>query len=222
MRILVIEDNAEMRHSLKITLERESFAVDAASDGREGSYMARTNEYDIIILDNVLPFKNGAEVCDDIRKSGNSTPILFLSVKSEIDDITQHLDLGADDYLAKPYSHKELVSRLKALSRRSRHVENIVFHAGNLVLDSKANEVRLKGKEIYLTRKEFSLLELLLRHKGSVVSRGTILEHVWDIEGDPLSKTVETHILNLRKKIEKGKDKIIFNVPGRGYKIPSM
>jgi len=219
MRILIVEDDTEMRDFLKVTLERESFAVDIAEDGKQGSYMARTNDYDLIILDNVLPHKLGIEVCSDIRKMGKTTPILLLSVRSEIDEKTALLDAGADDYIIKPYSHKELLSRIRALTRRSSVITPTRLYVDDLILDSVAYEVRRGEKEIHLTTKEFALLELLLRNKGKVVSRGIILEHVWDISGDPLSKTVETHIVNLRKKIEKGSKKLIVNVSGRGYKI---
>ena len=219
MRILVVEDDGEMRQYLKVTLERESFVVDTATNGREGSYMARTNEYDLLILDNILPFKTGYEICSDVRQSGITTPILLLSVQSEIDDKINLLNNGADDYLTKPYSHKELVARIKALTRRSPLIHPTKFRVHDLTLDSATGEVVRGKKSIYLTRKEFLLLELLLKHKGAIVSRGIILEHVWDIEGNPLSKTVETHIVNLRKKIEKGGKKLIVNVPGRGYKI---
>lgn len=219
MRILVVEDNPEMRSYLKMTLERESYVVDCADNGEKGSYMARTNEYDLVLLDNVLPQKMGLEVCKDIRKSEKNTPIMLLSVRSEIEEKTLHLDSGADDYLTKPYSHQELVSRIKALTRRQGVVNSAIFTIGDLTLNSLSHEVFKGKKEIYLTRKEFALLELLLRNKGKIVSRGTILEHVWEIDSDPHSKTVETHILNLRKKIGSKKRQIIFNVPGRGYKI---
>ena len=219
MRLLIIEDDAEMREYLKVTLERESFAVDCAEDGQKGSYMARTNDYDIIILDNVLPHKLGIDVCRDIRKIGKTIPILLLSVKADVDEKAALLDAGVDDYMVKPHSHKELIARIRALTRRPSSIEPTHLHAQDLVLDSVHYEVHKGNKSIHLTSKEFSLLELLLRNKGRVVSRGTILEHVWDIGGDPMSKTVETHIVNLRKKLEKGKKNLIVNVPGRGYKI---
>ncbi len=219
MKILVVDDEKDIRDFLKSTLESEMFAVDVAKDGQEGSYFARTNEYDAIILDNVLPKKMGCDVCREIRESGSQTPILMLSVKSEIDEKTLHLESGADDYLTKPYSHKELMARIRALLRRGRKVESTIFKAENITLDSTRGDVTVNNKSIYLTRKEFCLLELLLKNQGKIVSCGTIMEHVWDMEGNPLSKTIETHMVNLRRKIEKGKKKIIHNIPGRGYKI---
>lgn len=220
MRILIIEDDAHVRESLKANLESESFVVDGAEDGRKGSYLARTNEYDLIILDSVLPHKLGIEVCRDIRQSGKTTPILLLSVKADAEEKARLLDAGVDDYMTKPHSHKELVARIRALTRRGNVIESPVMSAGDLTLDTSSYEVRRGNTPVYLTLKEFSLLELLMKNKGKVVSRGSILEHVWDMEGNPLSKTIETHILNLRKKLEKGKGgKLIYNIPGRGYKI---
>jgi DNA-binding response OmpR family regulator len=219
MRILVVEDDADMRDYLKITLERESFIVDCAPDGQKGSYMARTNDYDMVLLDNMLPNKTGIEVCKDVRQSGKNMPIILLSVKSEADEKAALLDSGADDYLTKPYSHKELLARMRALMRRAPLVKPTVLKVGDVTLDTTTNEVRKGKKEIYLTRKEFGLLELLMQNKGNIVSRGAILEHVWDSDGDPFSKTIETHILNLRKKIENGRKRFLINVPGRGYKI---
>lgn len=219
MRILVIEDDPSMRELLKINLEGESFAVDTAEDGKRGSFLARVNDYDVIILDNILPFKLGIEVCEDIRKLGKTTPILLLSVQGEVEDKTKLLDAGVDDYMTKPHSHKELVSRIRALTRRPNAIQSEILQYGDIVLNSSTYQVTKGKKDVHLTTKEFSLLELLLKNKGRVVSRGAIMEHVWDSSGDPLSKTVEMHILNLRKKLEGGSKNTIVNVPGRGYKI---
>ena len=221
MRLLVVDDDKEIRDLLKLTLQSELFAVDTAEDGEKGSYAARTNEYDLVILDNMLPYKTGLEVCKDIRAAGKTVPILMLSVMAEIDDKVTVLESGADDYLTKPYSHKELMSRIRALLRRTTGGSPTpgMLSSDNLILSPMTQEVTLSGKDIYLTRKEFALLELLLRNKGKIVSRGAIMEHVWDMDGDPLSKTIEMHIVNLRKKIEKGKRKVIVNIPGRGYTI---
>lgn len=234
MRILVIEDDSEMLAYLKKTLERECFIVDTALDGEKGSYLARVNEYDLIILDNVLPKKTGFEICKEIRTgrrvgtkdrdsenvTRKNTPILLLSIKSEVSEKIKHLDAGADDYLTKPYSHEELLSRIRALTRRKDSpITPTIFHAGKIVLDSNTNDVHLDGEKIYLTRKEFVLLELLMRNKGNAVSRGKILEHVWELDHNPLSKTVETHVLNLRKKIGDLSKELIVSVSGRGYKI---
>jgi DNA-binding response OmpR family regulator len=222
MRILIIEDNKEIRNSLKIALESEMFYVDVADDGESGSYLARTNDYDLIVLDNMLPKKAGAEVCYEIRRAGRKTPIILISILSESDEKTRLLDIGADDYVSKPFSFKELLARIRALLRRPETVVPEVLSTGDIVLNSRTHEVKRGSKNIYLTKKEYALLELLIRNCGNIVSRGIIMEHIWDIDGNPFSNTIETHIFNLRKKIEKGKDRLIWNVPGRGYKIVSL
>lgn len=220
MRILIIEDNAEIRNLLKVGLEAESFAVDVAEDGEKGSFVARTNDYDLILLDYMLPKKNGDQVCREIRKADKKMPILLLSVQNEVSDKVTLLRDGADDYMTKPFSFEELVTRIRTLMRRPHTLQGETFEIGDVKLNSRTQEVRRGKENIYLTRKEFTLLEFLLRHKGETVSRGMIMEHVWDLDGDPFSNTIETHIFNLRKKIEQKKNgRLIYNVPGRGYKI---
>lgn len=222
MRILVIEDNKEISDMLRRGLEAESFCVDVAEDGKLGSYLARTNEYDLIILDNRLPEKDGNEVCVDIRRSGKNMPIILLSVEADIEEKVRLLRAGADDYMTKPFSFNELLARIRAILRRpvTSLPERLV--AGNLILDSRTQEVKRGKNSIYLTRKEYSLLELLIRHNGQVVSRGAIMEHVWDLDGNPFSNTIETHIFNIRKKLGGDKNRLIWNVPGRGYKLSSV
>ncbi len=222
MRLLIIEDDEETRESLKASFEEECFAVDTAKDGTDGSYMARVNNYDLIILDHLLPGKDGFEVCDEIRRSGKHVPILMLSVKSEIDHKVQLFGQGIDDYVTKPFSFHELIARVRAILRRPKELKDDVITIDDLKLDMQKQAI-FRGKErIYLTRKEFSLLEYLMRNKGKVLSRGMIMEHVWSADSDPFSNTIEAHILNLRKKIEPGnKKKLIHSVPGRGYKIDS-
>jgi DNA-binding response OmpR family regulator len=220
MRILIIEDDLETRDFLKSALEAETYAVDATSDGEKGSYMARTNDYDLIILDNNLPKKNGKEICLDVRNAKKNIPILILSVLGEYDKKVDLLDTGADDYLTKPFSFQELLARIRALMRRPTTLTENIITIDDLVLDTIKQTVKRDKKGIYLTRKEFSLLEYLMRNKGKVVSRGTIMEHVWNIDTDPFSNTIEAHILNIRKKIRgHRKPELIHNVPGRGYKI---
>ncbi len=220
MRTLVVEDEKSIIDFLKPGLEAELFAVDVAMDGEKGSFFARTNDYDLIILDNILPKKTGLEVCKEIRSAGKTVPIIILSVRSEEITKIELLNAGADDYLVKPFSFEELVARMRALLRRPKQIENKTLCVDNLVLDINKHVVKRNKKEIQLTRKEFMLFEYLLRHKGAVVSRGMIMDHVWDMSVDPFSNTIEAHIVSLRRKIDLlNRIKLIHTVPGRGYKL---
>ncbi len=219
MRILIIDDDKDLVEVLKLSFESESFVVDTAFDGEEGSYVARTNEYDAIIVDYALPKKDGKKVCQEIREARKKSPILFLTVLTDIASKVDVFDSGADDYVTKPFSFEELSARVKALMRRPQLLEESVFSVSNVILDVHKQKVLVSGIETYLTRKEFSLLEFLLRNRPNVMSRGMIMEHVWNYDSDPFSNTIESHILNLRKKIEKDGSRLIYNVPGRGYKI---
>ena len=220
MRILIIEDEKKIIDFLKKSLENECFVVDVAMDGEKGLYLAQTNNYNIIILDNVLPKKTGRQVCEEIRKDGKTVPIIMLSVKGETTTKVELLNAGADDYLTKPFSLEELLARIRALLRRPKQIESEVLKLDDLTLDTKRHLVKRGKKEVYLTRKEFMLLEYLMKNQGIVLSRGMILEHVWDMNADPFSNTIESHILSLRRKTDfKGTKKLIHTVPGRGYKI---
>lgn len=220
MRILVIDDDKSITNFLKKALEEECFEVDIANDGQKGDFLARTNDYDLIILDNNLPNKNGREICESLRKENISTQILMLSVETESHQKADLLNIGADDYMSKPFSFEELSARIRALLRRPKEIKTNVFKIDDLVIDDKKHTVERDGKKIYLTVKEFMLLEYLAKNSGDVVSRGMILEHVWDMNADPFSNTIEAHISNLRRKIDSAnKRKLIYTVPGRGYKI---
>ncbi len=220
MRILVVDDDKDIRGYLKANLEAECFAVDTAGDGEEGSYLGRNNSYDAIVLDNNMPRKSGIRVCEDLRSTGNTTPILMLSVDGDSERKADLLDTGADDYLTKPFLYKELRSRIRALLRRPRETVSSILRVDDLVLDSSRQAVRRGKKKIYLTRKEFSLLEYLMRNEGAIVSRANILEHVWDDEISVFSNTIEAHILNIRKKVNlPSKRKLICTMVGRGYEI---
>lgn len=220
MKILFIEDDTSIRNVLRISFESEGHVVDEAEDGDRGSYLARTNEYDLILLDNNLPKKGGKQVCLEIRNANIHTPIMLLSAKSEVTEKVALFELGADDYVTKPFSYEELTARINALIRRPKQIETSVHKVKDLYLNSDTCEVTKSDKRIYLTRKEFSLLELLMKNRDKVISRGSIMDHVWDLNMDPFSNTLETHIMNIRKKIGDTKEnRIIQNVPGRGYKI---
>jgi DNA-binding response OmpR family regulator len=222
MRILVIEDDPHIKDILVTNLKASCFAVDATDDGEHGSYLARTNDYDLIILDYMLPKKDGRIICQEIREHGKTVPIIMLSVKSSTEDKVDLLTLGVDDYMSKPFSFEELHARIKALLRRPHETVEPTIKIGAITIDSNRQVVLCKKEEIYLTRKEFALLEYLARHREHVVSRGMIMEHVWDLESDLFSNTIEAHILNIRKKLGLKKHQLIQTVPGRGYKIESV
>ena len=220
MRILVVEDQEEIAASLKEKLEGECYAVDTENDGNRGFYRARTSNYDLILLDNILPGKSGYEICSELREYKISTPIMILSVQSDIDMKVDLLNCGADDYLTKPFSFIELSARIKALLRRPRIVEEKTLTIDGLTLNNANYSLLFRDRTAYLTPKEFMLLEYLMKNPGRVVSRGMILEHVWDEDADPFSNAIETHVLNLRKKIDPhNKDIFIKTVPGRGYMV---
>ncbi len=220
MNLLLVEDDKEIVDSLTSFFKEKGFVVDAAFDGDTGLQKAQRNDYDIIILDKGLPNKDGLEVCSSIRVAGKQMPILILSVKSEIGTKAELLNAGADDYMTKPFSFAELIARVNALLRRPKKIEHTKLQIDDLIVDIEGRKVMRGQKEIHLTTKEFSLLEYLLRNHGKAISRQEILEHVWDMNADPFTNTVETHILTLRRKIEgKRGNKIIQTVPGIGYKI---
>lgn len=220
MKILLVEDDVEISRFIKNNLTEDSFSVETAYDGPNGSFLARTNYYDVIVLDYSLPIKSGLVVCEEIRSSGISTPIIFLTVHSEIRKKVQALGKGADDYMIKPFSLEELKARFYALCRRPSIMESPLLAIDDLVLDTQKRTVHRSGIPIYLTRKTYNLLEYLMKNRGMILSRGAILEYVWNSESDPFSNTVEAHILSLRKKINiEGKKDLLRNIPGRGYII---
>lgn len=220
MRILIIEDDQEIRNFLKSNLATEIFAVDVAADGEQGLSLARSNDYDLIILDYVLPKLNGAQVLACLRRDQNSVPVIILSVKSEFSTKKELYALGADDYLTKPFLFQELKLKIKALLKRPPQIQSQTIKVDNLIIDIDQQTVRRGGRTVYLTRKEFMLLEYLMKNRGRVLTRGIILEHAWDINSDPFSNSLETHIASLRKKLNFENNKnLIHTFHGRGYKF---
>lgn len=220
MKALVIEDEKGVRDLICQHLRSECFAVDSTDNGTHGSYMARTNDYDVLILDNMLPEKQGVEICEEIRRTGRTVPILVLSVLGDTKQKVELINAGADDYMIKPFSFDELMARVRALMRRPTKLEGDILSIDDLVVDIKQQKVKRAGRSVYLTRKEFMLLEYLMRNMGTVLSRGMIMEHVWDMSSDPFSNTIESHVLSLRKKIgDVAPNRLIQTVPSRGYKI---
>lgn len=203
MRILVVEDEHKIAGALKRGLEQERYAIDIAYDGEDGLASARAENYDLILLDRMLPGKDGLAVCQELRKDGNHTPILMLTAKDHVRDRVQGLDAGADDYLVKPFSFEELLARVRALLRRPHETAETVLKVADLTLDPASFAVMRSGKQILLSGKEFALLEYLMRNAGRVLSKETIMSHVWDFDADILPNTVEVYIGYLRNKIDK-------------------
>lgn len=220
MRVLVVEDEKRLAVGLKNGLEAEGFATDVALTGVDGLWMAREHPYDAIVLDIMLPGVNGFKVCSTLREEGIWTPILMLTAKDGELDEAEALDLGADDYLTKPFSYVVLLARLRALLRRGAPERPAVLEAGDLKFDPGSKRVWRAGVEIELTAREMSLIDFLLRRKGEVVSKREILEHVWDydFEGDP--NIVEVYIRHLRNKLDRPFDRTaIQTVRGAGYRL---
>ncbi|PKM89199.1 DNA-binding response regulator [Candidatus Falkowbacteria bacterium HGW-Falkowbacteria-2] len=219
MRILLVEDEPNLSRLITSLLTRAGFAVDAADDGERGSFLARTNNYDLVITDYIMPRLDGYNLIKEIRHDGIATPILMLSVRQSTEDKVSVLNIGADDYLPKPFAGEELVARVNALLRRPTNLRSGILTFQDLSLDPQLYRVKRGTKEIRLTNKEFSLLHYLLLNSGKMISRDNLLEHVWGGEIDPFSNTVETHILRLRRKLEGKGKKLIHNVAGRGYTL---
>ncbi len=218
MRVLVIEDEVRLGEALKRGLEAEGFAVDVIQNGTEGLWMATENPYDLILLDIMLPGTNGFKICGTLRERGVWTPILMLTAKDGELDEAESLDTGADDFLSKPFSFTVLLARMRALLRRGVSERPVVLSAGDLRLDPASHSVFRDASDIVLTSREFSLLELLLRRKGEVLTKKVILEHVWDYDFEGDSNIVEVYIGYLRKKIDTPFDRrAIRTIRGVGY-----
>lgn len=222
MKILVIEDDLELNAAIKASLEKQGYAVDGINDGEKGERHIEINhqDYDLIILDLMLPQRDGFEVCRNIRALGILTPILILTGRDDVNDKILALDLGADDYLTKPFSFEELSARVRALLRRPKEALTPDLTVADLALNTSTRKVTCNGKEVPLTLKEFSLLEYLMRHPNQVINRDQILDHVWDFEFNSFSNIVDVHINNLRKKLKvASKKNYLESVRGVGYRL---
>lgn len=222
MRILVVEDEHRIANTIKKGLEQEKYAVDVAYTGTEGFDLASTEEYDVILLDILLPGMDGVSLCRDLRTKNIHTPVLMLTAKGQTQEKITGLDAGADDYLTKPFAFEELLARVRALMRRPKKTLSESLKVDGLELNTVTYEIKRGNKPIALSSKEFALLEFLMRHARTVVTKDLIISHVWDYESDILPNTVEVYIRNLRNKIDlpfKNQDPLIHTVRGFGYKL---
>lgn len=219
MKILVVEDEPKLHEALVEGLRQRGNTIDSAFDGLQAERLARLNDYDAVILDIMLPGQDGLTVCQHLREAHVLTPILFLTAKDAIADRVSGLDQGGDDYLIKPFSFDELLARLRALTRRPPLTSTDILKLDELELDTRSQKVRVGGKDISLTLREYGVLEYLLRHSGEAISREDILSHVWDQFYDSFSNVVDVHLKNLRKKLPPAYAKRIHTVWGKGYRL---
>ena len=220
MRVLLAEDDRRIANFIAKGLRENAYAVDAAADGEDALYQAAVNAYDVIILDVMMPLKDGFEVCRELRKEGVKTPVLMLTARDAVEDRIAGLDFGADDYLTKPFEFGELLARLRALLRRVGEIRPPKIVVEDLEIDTTAQTVRRGGREISLTTKEYTLLEYLAREKGKVVGRSEIAEHVWDENFDVFSNLIEVYVNRLRSKMDEGfAVQLIHTRRGAGYML---
>ncbi|RMF94449.1 MAG: DNA-binding response regulator [Nitrospinota bacterium] len=218
MRILVVEDEKKLASFLKRGLEEEHYAVDVAYDGEEGWYLSQVNDYDLIILDIMLPQMDGFTFCRKLRSQQRDTPLILLTARDAVEDRVTGLNLGADDYLVKPFAFAELLARIRALLRRKDSRFAVRLQVADLILDPVSHRVSRAGKPIELTAKEYALLEFLMRHAGEVVTRTQIAEHVWNQDFDSDTNVIDVYISYLRQKIDRDfEPKLLHTVRGVGY-----
>lgn len=220
MKILVVDDDASITEKVRNSLVAYSHTVDVSNDGNDGSFLARSYEYDAIVLDYSLPRKDGISICREIRSSGKTVPILFLSNTQDTDTKIAAFKAGADDYVTKPFSLDELKTRIDVVSRRAPVLKSSILKVGDLTFDTNTCRLMRGTRSIRLTKKEHHLIEYLMKNAGNVLSRAQIMEHIWAADSNPFSNTIEAHIRNLRRKLtSKGEPNMIENLPGRGYII---
>lgn len=220
MKLIIIDDDEEILSSLKNSLNKQGFNVDSVGSGQTGLELINQNNYDLIILDLNLPDLSGEQICKIVRAKGKMLPILIISANNQIVSKINLLNLGADDYLSKPFIISELIARVQALLRRPPKIINSIIKIHDLELDRQKQTLEIAGKEVYLTKKEFLILEYFVNHPEIVISKNELMEHVWDMEANFFSKTIEMHMVNLRKKIDCNRAvPLIKTVSGRGYKL---
>lgn len=218
MRLLIIEDEKKVAGFIKKGLEEETYVVDVAYDGEEGLLLAQQGEYDLIILDLMLPVMDGLEVLSRLRAEKNDVPIILLTAKNSVEEKVTGLNKGADDYLTKPFAFSELMARIRVLLRRGKAETKTELQIDNLTLDLVSHKVKRNGEEIELTGKEYSLLEYFLRNQGKVLTRTMIAEHVWDYNFDTFTNVIDVYVNHLRKKIDKNyPKKLLHTLRGVGY-----
>lgn len=218
MRILIVEDEKKIADLIKRGLKEEGYAADIASDGEQGEFLASTNQYDVIILDIMLPKIDGVKLCARLRDKKIKTPVIMVTAKDAVSDRVKGLDSGADDYLTKPFAFEELLARIRVLLRKHDEPSAAKLKVGDIEMDLLAHKVTREDKEIVLTTKEYALLEYLMRNPGIVVTRTMITEHVWDMNFDTDTNVVDVYINYLRRKIDDGfKKEMIHTMRGRGY-----
>ncbi len=218
MRILLVEDEPDAARMLSKGLREQTYAVDVAGDGEAGAYQASVNDYDLIVLDVMLPRKDGFAVCREIRVARSCVPILMLTARDAVEDRIAGLDTGADDYLTKPFEFHELLARMRALLRRGQALRPEIIRVADLFIDTRARIVKRNNRQIEMTAKEYALIEYLAHRAGEVVGRADISEHVWDESFDPFSNLIEVYVQRLRRKIDEGRAlKLIRTRRGEGY-----
>ncbi|MDX8389048.1 MAG: response regulator transcription factor [Mariprofundaceae bacterium] len=217
MKMLVVEDEERLAHFIQKGLREEGHAVDVAYDGEEGEFLAEVNDYDLIILDIMLPKKNGIVVCREIRNQGIAAPVLMLTARDTVEDKVRGLDAGADDYLSKPFEFQELLARVRALLRRRSESKAPILKIADLELDPLSRRVTRSNQPMRLTTKEYALLEYMMRNPDKVLSRTLIGEHVWDMNFDPESNVIDVYVSHLRNKVDKGHTPLIHTMRGQGY-----
>jgi len=222
MRVLVVEDEARIARFVAKGLREQAYAVDVSVSGDDAIYKASISDYDAIILDVMIPGRDGFQVCSELRATGSAVPIIMLTARDRVQDRIDGLDSGADDYLTKPFAVAELLARLRALLRRGHIVRPETICIADLLIDTRARRVVRGGKDLSLTTKEYALLEYLAREQGRVVNRSELAEHVWDEHFDPISNLIDVHINRLRGKVDNGFPPLIHTRRGAGYMLASL